>query len=419
MTNNVFEILEEYKGMTLGLSRIGGFLESIGNPQNKLKVIHIAGTNGKGSTASFISGICKAGGYKTALYTSPHLVNITERIKVNDVEVSRKIFDNLSKKYLTNALKYKLSYFEYLTSLAFIYFADLKVDIAVVETGLGGSFDATNVIEKPLICIITSVSKEHQEILGTSIKEIAFEKAGIIKKKSYVICGKLPPKAINIVEGKATPYLYGRDFRSMNSKYGEYGQKFDYLSTDISLADVGVQLLGDHQLVNASVAIFAAELLNKKGYYLNEVNIRTGLSSTIWRGRFDIRKVVWRSKIFKLIMDGAHNIESINAFFRTFEQLGFSRKKRTFIFAIMKEKKYEYIIKKIAFFAKRIILLKVNNNRTLSHDILKKEFSKYVGHNKVFAVDSVEDVFDKIDSNEVVVAVGSLYLIGELLKYIE
>ncbi|MDR1400893.1 MAG: hypothetical protein LBI98_01045 [Endomicrobium sp.] len=405
--------------MKPGLSRMEGFLESVGNPQAELKAIHIAGTNGKGSTATFISRICKAGGYKTALYTSPHLINITERIKVDDVEISRKIFSDLSKRYLAKALKYKLSYFEYLTSLAFIYFADLKVDVAVIETGLGGRFDATNVIDKPLICIITSIAKEHQEVLGTSIEKITFEKAGIIKKDSYVICGKLPSKAVNIVKSKSRPYLYGEDFEGINSKNEVCGQKFDYVSKAIRLVDIKVRLLGAHQLVNAAVAIFAAELLNRKGYCLSEVDIRTGLNNAVWRGRFDIRRVVWRNKSFELIIDGAHNIEGINAFFKTFEQLGFSNEKRIFIFVIMKEKKYEYIIKKVASFAKRIILLKVNNDRALSYDILKREFSKYIKPNKISTVNSVEDVFDTVGENEVIAAVGSLFLAGELLKRIE
>ncbi|MDR1511484.1 MAG: bifunctional folylpolyglutamate synthase/dihydrofolate synthase [Endomicrobium sp.] len=421
--NNVFEALEEYKGMVPGLSRIGKFLESVGNPQVELKVIHIAGTNGKGSTAAFISGICRAGGYKTALYTSPHLINITERIKVNDTEISRESFDYLSKKYLATALKYELSYFEYLTSLAFIYFADLKVDIAVIETGLGGRFDATNVIEKPLMCVITSISMEHQEILGNNVKKIAFEKAGIIKKGSYVICGKLPSKAVDIVENKSIPYLYGRDFRSVGSnknknKGMECGQEFDYTSAGTKLTNIRIRLLGDHQLINAAVAIFATELLNRKGYFLSEANIRTGLHSAVWLGRFDIRRVVWKGKSFKLIIDGAHNIEGINAFFRTFEQLDFSSQKRIFIFGIMKEKKYKHMIKKVAFFAKKIILLKLDNSRALGYEILKREFSKYIKRNKIFTVNLVEDAFDTIESDEVVAAVGSLYLSGELLRCI-
>jgi len=413
-----FKFLKEYEGMTPGLSRIKRFLESAGNPQNKFETVHIAGTNGKGSTAAFISEICKAGGYKTALYTSPHLIDITERIKVDGTEISKRNFDDLSKRYLAKALEYNLSYFEYLTSLAFIYFADLKVDIAVIETGLGGRFDATNIIEKPLICIITSIAVEHQEILGNTIEKIVFEKAGIIKKGSYVVCGKLPARAVAEVKNRTKPYLYGKDFKTVNNRDGVCGQKFDYISKSIELRNIKIRLLGVHQLVNASIAIFAAELLNKKGYYLSKTHIRTGLEETVWRGRFEIEKVIWGDKSFKLIIDGAHNIQGVNAFFRTFERLGFSNEKRLFIFAVMKEKKYEYIVKKIAFFAKRIILLKINNDRALDCSILKREFSKYIGQNEICTVNSLENAYDMIAEGEIVVAVGSLYLAGEILKHI-
>jgi dihydrofolate synthase/folylpolyglutamate synthase len=322
------KILKEYDEMTPGLSRIKKFLKSIGNPQDKLKTVHIAGTNGKGSTAVFISEILKAGGYKTALYTSPHLIDVTERIKIDGKNISSKIFNGLSKKYLERAVKYKLSYFEYLTALSFIYFAEQKANIAVIETGLGGRFDATNVIKKPLVCAITSIAKEHQEILGTEIKKIAFEKAGIIKDNAYVVCGKLPKKAITAVKNKSNnPYLYGKDFKVVNNKSSRDIQKFDYTNTNIELKNIEIRLLGRHQAVNASIAIFAAGLLNKKGYYLSESHIRTGLKNADWQGRFDIRKICSNNKNFELVIDGAHNIHGLNAFFETFEQLGFSKKK--------------------------------------------------------------------------------------------
>ena len=342
-----FETLKEYEGMTPGLSRIKKFLKSIDNPQNNLRIIHIAGTNGKGSTAVFISEILKAGGYRTALYTSPHLINITERIKINGKNISIKIFDDLSKKYLKRAVKYKLSYFEYLTVLAFIYFAEQKADVAVIETGLGGRFDATNIIEKPLICIITSIAKEHQEILGTSIEKIAFEKAGIIKNGAYVVCGKLPEKAVIVVKNKSNPYLYGKDFKAVNNKGDRDIQEFSYVSRETEMQNLEIRLLGKHQVINASTALFAVELLNKRGYYLSETHIRAGLKNAVWQGRFTIKKISNKNKNFKLIIDGAHNIQGLDVFFETFEQLNFSKKKRIFIFAVMKEKKYKCMVKKI------------------------------------------------------------------------
>jgi len=413
-----FKILKEYEGMTPGLSRIKEFFKGIDNPIDKLKAVHIAGTNGKGSTAVFISEILKAGGYKTALYTSPHLISITERIKINGENIPSKIFNGLSKKYLERAVKYKLSYFEYLTALAFMYFAEQKTDIAVIETGLGGRFDATNIIKNPLICAITSIAKEHQEILGREIEKIAFEKAGIIKDNAYVVCGKLPRKAIIAVKNKSNPYLYGKDFKVLNKESSRNVQKFDYISTNTELKNIEIRLLGIHQTVNASIAIFAAGLLNKKGYYLSEAHIRAGLKNAVWQGRFDIKKIDSNNKNFELIIDGAHNIQGLNAFFKTFEQLGFSKKKRTFIFAVMREKKYKYMVKKIASFAKKVILPQINNDRSLNPEVLKKEFLKYIAQNKICTTDSVKSACDMISDNEISIAVGSLYLAGEILKHI-
>jgi dihydrofolate synthase/folylpolyglutamate synthase len=413
-----FKILKEYEGMAPGLSRIKNFFKSIDNPHDKLKAVHIAGTNGKGSTAVFISEILKAGGYRTALYTSPHLIDITERIKIDGKNIPLKIFDSLSKKHLERAIKYQLSYFEYLTALAFIYFAEQKADIAVIETGLGGRFDATNVIKKPLTCAITSIAKEHQEILGTEIEKIAFEKAGIIKDDAYVVCGKLPKKAITAVKNKSNPYLYGKDFKAVNNESSRDAQKFDYTSTNTKLKNIEIRLLGRHQVINASIAIFAAGLLNKKGYYLSETHIRTGLKNAVWQGRFDIRKIDSNNKNFELIIDGAHNLQGLNAFFETFEQLGFSKKKRIFIFSVMKEKKYKCMVKKIASFAKKVILPRINNDRALNPEVLKKEFSKYITQNKICTADSVKSACDMISDNEPSAAVGSLYLVGEILKHI-
>jgi dihydrofolate synthase/folylpolyglutamate synthase len=415
----IFKFLKEYEEMTPGLSRIKKFFKSIGNPQNKLKIVHIAGTNGKGSTAVFISEILKAGGYKTALYTSPHLVDIAERMKIDGKNIPSKTFNSLSKKYLERAAKYKLSYFEYLTALAFIYFAEQKTDIAVIETGLGGRFDATNVIKKPLICIITSIAKEHQEILGTEIKKIAFEKAGIIKDNAHVVCGKLSKKAITVVKNKSNPYLYGKDFKAVNSESSRDTQKFDYINTNTKLKNIEIRLLGKHQTINASIAIFVAGLLNKKGYYLSEAHIRTGLKNAVWHGRFEIRKIDSNNNFFELIIDGAHNIQGLNAFFETFEQLGFSKRKIIFIFTVMKEKKYKYMVKKIASFAKKVILPQMNNDRSLNPEVLKREFSRYIAQNNIYMADSVKSACDMISDNETAAAVGSLYLAGEILKYID
>ncbi|MDR1104205.1 MAG: bifunctional folylpolyglutamate synthase/dihydrofolate synthase [Endomicrobium sp.] len=415
-----FKNLKEYEGMKPGLSRIKKFLKDLDNPQDSLKVVHIAGTNGKGSTAVFISNILIAAGYKTALYTSPHLIDITERISVNGKNIPTKIFKDLSKNYLNKAVKYNLSYFEYLTSLAFIYFALQKVEVAVIETGLGGRFDATNIIKKPLVCAITSIAKEHQEILGNTIERITFEKAGIIKKNCDIVCGKLPKKADLVIRSKSNPYFYGKDFKSYNNRiFGVLSQRFDYISKSLNLKNIDISLLGRHQIINASVAVCVAELLSRKCFALSEEAIKKGLKNSTWAGRFDLRKVSIDNKNFSLIIDGAHNIEGLNSFFDTFKRLGFANGKKVFIFAAMKEKKYGQMVKKIAPFAEKIILPHIKNNRSINPMDLKDEFSKYISEDKIFVVNSVKEACRMFAYGKVGITIGSLYLAGEVLSVIQ
>ncbi|MDR1122868.1 MAG: bifunctional folylpolyglutamate synthase/dihydrofolate synthase [Endomicrobium sp.] len=416
-----FKNLKEYDDMKPGLSRIKKFLKDLDNPQDSLKTIHIAGTNGKGSTAVFIANILIAAGYKTALYTSPHLIDITERVSVDGKNIPVKILKDLSKNYLKKAVKYKLSYFEYLTSLAFIYFALQNAEVAVIETGLGGRFDATNVIKKPLACVITSIAKEHQEILGNTIEQIAFEKAGIIKKNCDVVCGKLPKRAELVIRNKkSSQYFYGKAFKAYNSRiFGVLSQRFDYIGKNLNLKNIDIGLLGDHQIINASIAVCIAELLSKKYFVLSKTDIKKGLKNSVWTGRFDIREVSFDNKNFSLIIDGAHNIEGLNAFFETLKQLGFANKKKTFIFTSMKGKKYKQMIKKIIPFAERIILPHIKNNRAISPIDLKDEFLKYILDDKIFIVNSVKEACRMFDYGKVGIAVGSLYLAGEVLSVIQ
>jgi dihydrofolate synthase/folylpolyglutamate synthase len=415
-----FKELKEYEGMKPGFWRIKNFLEDVGNPQDSFNVVHIAGTNGKGSTAIFISNILIAAGYKTALYTSPHLINITERIRIDGKNIREKIFKDLSKKYLDKATKYKLSYFEYLTALAFIYFALQKVDVAIIETGLGGRLDATNVIKKPLVCVITSIAKEHQDLLGDSIEKIAFEKAGIIKQSCEVVCGKLSKKAQQVIKSKASPYFYGKYFKADNFiASGLLSQRFDYISKNLELKNVYISLLGTHQIINASVAVCTAELLAKKGFDLSKASIKKGLKNSLWPGRFDIRKFSIGNKRVKLIIDGAHNTQGLDCFFESFNKLGFAKWKRTFIFAVMKGKKYKQMVKKIAPFAQEVILPSLKNSRAVDPTYLKDEFSKYISKCKIFLVDSVSQACCMVGSGKIGVAVGSLYLAGELLEVIQ
>ncbi|MDR1474804.1 MAG: bifunctional folylpolyglutamate synthase/dihydrofolate synthase [Endomicrobium sp.] len=415
-----FENLKEYSGMKPGLSRIKKFLKDVGNPQDSLKSVHIAGTNGKGSTAVFISEILKAAGYKTALYTSPHLININERISINGENISEEIFKDLSGKYIDKAKKYRLSYFEYLTSLAFIYFTLARVDVAIIETGLGGRFDATNIIKRPLACVITSIAKDHQELLGNTIENIAFEKAGIIKKDCDVVCGKLPKKAEIIIKSKSIPCMYGKKFKSDNiSITCTPSQKFDYKSKSLNLRNIEIQMLGLHQVINASVAVCVSELLSRKRFLISQTAIKQGLKNSFWPGRFDIKNLLIDDKSFKIIIDGAHNTQGLNAFFDTFKKLGFAKEKRTFIFAAMKEKEHKQMAKKIVPFAKKIVLPYIKNDRAVNPIDLKKEFSKYISEENLFVAGCVDKALHMVDNGELGLTIGSLYLAGEVLTTVQ
>jgi dihydrofolate synthase/folylpolyglutamate synthase len=415
--------------MSYGLSKIKNFLSSIGNPQNQLKTIHVAGTNGKGSTSVFIYNIMQASGYKVALYTSPHLINITERIKINDINIPQNIFNSISTTFLNKARKYDLSYFEYLTAIALIYFVKQKVDIAIIETGIGGRLDATNVIQTPMICVITSIAKDHQNILGTTITNIAFEKAGIIQANSDVICGAISKQILPIFYkcAKNKLYVYNIDFKTINHDYqynsqlDQYSQKFDYININhnVKIQQLETIMLGQHQIINASTAICATHLLNKKGYYISEKHIRNGIKKTKWHGRFDIINIQINNSKVRLIIDGAHNPHGLNAFFNTFKQLHLEIEKRIFIFAVMKDKEYKIMINITVPFAKEVILPRIRNTRAIEPNILKIEFSKYMAQNNICIADSIHTSLNiKNYNNETVVIIGSLYLVGETLSYI-
>ncbi|MDR1941398.1 MAG: bifunctional folylpolyglutamate synthase/dihydrofolate synthase [Endomicrobium sp.] len=414
---NYFSSLKEYEGMKPGLSRIKKFLKLCASPHDKIQCVHIAGTNAKGSVAAIISSALRSSGYKTALYISPHLLDITERISVNGKNISKRAFNRLSGKYYNLAKKCRLSYFEYITAIAFIYFALEKVDIAVIETGLGGRFDATNVIKNPLACIITSIGFDHREILGRSLSQIAFEKAGIIKKGSPVICGKMPQAALKVIEQKSAPFVFGKQFKISRAQYDKIKniQSFDYSGTRIKLEDVKISLLGEHQLQNAAVALCALELMPEKNFVFDEKRVKNGLRKAFLPARLDLRKTPSGAQ---LLIDGAHNAQAIETFVSFYKKYC-GAKKRAFIFAAMKEKDYKRILRALAPFANRFIFPTLANDRAVSPVILEREVLKLNAKVKTVKNVSVKEALSTIKSGEKAAAAGSLYLAGEILKTID
>lgn len=415
---------KEYKTMLLGLDRITKFLFDLNIDYNKLKYIHIAGTNGKGSTAKTLSDILISSGYKTGLYTSPHLIKINERIQINSLPITDRQLISLDKKYADISKKYKLTYFEYITALAFIYFVKNKVDIVVLETGLGGRFDATNIVT-PLISVITSIDFDHTEVLGNTIKKIAFEKAGIIKENVPVVCGKMQNNAVTeikkVAKKKNAPiYRFDKDFSARNISYNwkQFTQKIKYCGLNKNLT-LDYSLLGNSQIYNLATVLCVCELLQQVLNKIKFNNIKKVCKNIKWNARFDIRKVKINNKKCSFVIDGAHNIQAVENFLTLYKKSPFYKKKTKLLFAVMQEKDFKTVIKKVATNFSDISLLKVNNSRAVDTNILKKEFSKYIDTKNIYIYDTEKDFFDNIKNNDVYICLGSFYLAGTILKFTE
>ena len=415
---------KEYKTMLLGLDRITKFLFDLNIDYNKLKYIHIAGTNGKGSTAKTLSDILISSGYKTGLYTSPHLIKINERIQINSLPITDRQLTSLDKKYADISKKYKLTYFEYITALAFIYFVKNKVDIVVLETGLGGRFDATNIVT-PLISVITSIDFDHTEVLGNTIKKIAFEKAGIIKENVPVVCGKMQNNAVTeikkVAKKKNAPiYRFDKDFSARNISYNwkQFTQKIKYCGLNKNLT-LDYSLLGNSQIYNLATVLCVCELLQQVLNKIKFNNIKKVCKNIKWNARFDIRKVKINNKKCSFVIDGAHNIQAVENFLTLYKKSPFYKKKTKLLFAVMQEKDFKTVIKKVATNFSDISLLKVNNSRAVDTNILKKEFSKYIDTKNIYIYDTEKDFFDNIKNNDVYICLGSFYLAGTILKFTE
>jgi dihydrofolate synthase/folylpolyglutamate synthase len=415
---------KEYKTMLLGLDRIKKFLFDLNINYNELKYIHIAGTNGKGSTAKTISDILISSGYKTGLYTSPHLIKINERIQINSLPITDKQLNNLDKKYADISKKYKLTYFEYITALAFIYFVKNKVDIVVLETGLGGRFDATNIVI-PLVSVITSIDFDHTEVLGNTLKKIAFEKAGIIKQNVPVVCGKIKKSAIAEIkrvakEKKAKTYIFNKDFFAENIRYNwkNFTQNIKYYGVNKNLT-LEFSLLGNSQVSNLATVLCVCEILKRTLSKIKFNLIKKACKNVKWVARFDFRKFNLNGKTCSFIIDGAHNIQATDNFLSLYKASPFSKKERNLLFAVMQEKDFNTVIKKVAKNFSNINLLKIKNSRAVDTDILKKEFSKYVDETKICVYNNTEDFFNNIKNNDVYICLGSFYLAGTILKFLE
>lgn len=394
----------------LGLEKTVHLLDHIGNPQDKFKSIHVAGSNGKGSTCSFAASILQEHGYKVGLYTSPHFVRFNERIRINGIEISDKEilkFLNANKKYIE---KEQPTFFEITTALAFKYFAEQKVDFAVIETGLGGRLDCTNVIN-PLISVITSISLEHTNILGNTIEKIAFEKAGILKSKTKVIIGKIPIVARNLISKiafeKKSELIEIKNEIKVYKNYFKLRLNNEFVKFEVK------NLSGVHQYYNAGLAIKSLEKIIPN---LDFKLIQLGLDNVIVNSGLQCRYERFSQKP-QVIFDSAHNIEGIKSFIKQFKKEFLKFKNRKLIYGALNDKNNRRMLSLLKPYFDKIIITKVNNERGEKTEHLLS-IAKLLKMNAAVKNDPEEIIFNFIHSksnkDNCLVVLGSMYLLGEI-----
>ena len=399
--------LEKF-GIVFGLENIQRILEIIGNPQEHVKAVHVGGTNGKGSVVSMLACMLSEAGYRVGRYTSPHLVSFTERITVDEEEITEAEVAELTAEIRQTIQREDsdraFTFFDFTTALAYEYFRRRQADIVLVEVGLGGRLDSTNVIS-PLVSIITNVGFDHMGYLGNTIAEIAREKAGIIKRGVPVVTGARD-NAREVIEGiaggcESPVHVLGGDFRYERRT----DQVMSYTGLSMKLDNVFVNLKGDHQLANGALALCAVELLKVCGFPAEERPIRNGLSRVRWPGRIEIV----REKP-TILLDGAHNVDGVQALVR-FLDTRFPEKRTTLVFGVMKDKEYEKMIDLLRPPADVIVLTRLANERGLPPEAMKGLAAEATITQDVRS--ALLKARAVTSDRDLILITGSLYLIGE------
>jgi dihydrofolate synthase/folylpolyglutamate synthase len=404
----VLEERQESK-IVLGLGRVRAHLAELGNPELAVPAIHVAGTNGKGSTCAIIASVLSAAGYSTGLYVSPHLLSVRERISVDGRPILEHDFARFMARALAADKKKELTYFELLTSIAFQHFADKKCAVMVLETGLGGRLDATNVIPNPLAAIVTSIDYDHQAFLGDTLKAIAREKTGIFKPGRPAVRPDLP--VLRRAPLRGNPVIVSKPWKVVKT---EWGQGRQVLRSPWGKSYT-LSLLGSRQGWNAALAHAGLEA---SGLLVPHDAWKRGLAKVSWRGRFDAIKVAGKT----LIVDGAHNPEASRALAATWKMSPFSKKPALWILGIMKDKDTKGVLAPLAPFIKEAVLVRPPSPRALeplelSHHLLRAapKARITVEGDPTMAIDAwLKDP----RAPKVAVCAGSLYLAGAALKAI-
>jgi len=395
-------------GVKLGLENTQKFLNQIDNPQKKLKTIHVAGSNGKGSTSSFIASILMESGFKVGLYTSPHFVNFNERISVDGKYIPDDFIANFIDKHQKFIDEYQLTFFEVATAMAFKYFVFSDVDYAVIETGLGGRLDATNVLN-PLACVITSISLEHTAILGDKLEQIAYEKSEIIKSGSKTFIGLIPEVAIKVIEKKCksvkSPLFCLEEYiNEKNDELQLYTEELDFDGWE-------VPLIGKHQEYNAALASLCAA----KTFDIDDPSVITrGIKNVVKNTRLQGRYEIISDKP-RIILDSAHNPEGITCLINQFNKEKNNYKVSSLLFGAMRDKNIDEMLLLVKNNFTDIYFYEINYERAASIGLLTERAEKRGV--KFSIVKNLEEFITeqlKGDKDSCLVVAGSMYLLGEI-----
>lgn len=407
-------------GMNFGLGRITELLSRLGNPQETLRIIHVGGTNGKGSTSAMLSSMLQAGGYRVGVFSSPHLHSYTERYLINGQEIGYDVIAQLISEIripLENMVAEGFEHpteFEVSTALAFMYFAREKVDFLVLEVGLGGAIDSTNVVT-PLISVITNIGMDHMDYLGNSIAEIAGVKAGIIKPGVPVVTAANRQEALEVIrevarKKNATLVQVGGQIRWEVNSTSMEGQVMDWWGRNQSITELTIPLLGRHQALNAATALAVVEVLGESGRVkLNEQQIREGMAATRWPARLEI---VQRNPL--VVIDGAHNLDGAQTLRQALQEF-FRYQHLILVIGMLGDKEREKVVAELAPLAKAVVVTKPNSPRAGDWQNIAVEVGKYVP--QVFLIENIGEAVEKgislAGQLDLVCITGSLYMVAE------
>jgi dihydrofolate synthase/folylpolyglutamate synthase len=387
----------------------------LGDPQKDIKSVHIAGTKGKGSTASFIHSILTEAGFRTGLYTSPHLASFCERIRTGSDLITEQEFGLFLERIRAAILKMendKPSFFEAFTALSFCYFREKKVDFAVYETGLGGRLDATNIII-PMVSCITPISYDHMDILGPTLSQIAREKAGIIKKGVPCVSAPQEPEALSVIEGTCREnnsrlVLAGRDLSYREISGSVEGEVFEVSGITKRYSRLSTELLGEHQVANAATAVGVAEILTLGGVKISTEAVKRGIEKSRWPGRLEII-----SKEPLVVVDGAHNAASARALAVAVKKI-FKYNKLALVLGISSDKDIPGVLAELVPISDTVILTKAAIKERAAEP---QEIKKYIKGKKPVITESVEEALEKAryiaGKGDMILVTGSLFVVGQ------